>query len=95
MVDFKNIKMERAHFDAELYEKWSDWCNAHGYEIIENNNCFYCEKSKAEILIYREERLAAYPDIGEQLDMIYWDKINNTNLWVEKISGVKGKYPKE
>ena len=37
MVDFKNIKMERAHFDAELYEKWSDWCNAHGYEIIENN----------------------------------------------------------
>ena len=41
MVDFKNIKMERAHFDAELYEKWSDWCNAHGYEIIENNNCFY------------------------------------------------------
>lgn len=45
-------------------------------------------------LTYKEKRLAEYPDIGEQLDMIYWDKVNGTNLWQEKISEIKAKYPK-
>jgi len=43
---------------------------------------------------YAEKRLAEYPSIGEQLDMIYWDKVNNTNLWQEKITEIKAKYPK-
>ena len=43
---------------------------------------------------YAEKRLAEYPTFGEQLDMIYWDKVNNTNLWQEKISEIKNKYPK-
>lgn len=44
---------------------------------------------------YAEKRAAAYPPIPEQLDMIYWDKVNNTNLWQEKIAEIKAKYPKE
>ena len=44
---------------------------------------------------YAEKRLAEYPPIGEQLDMIYWDKVNNTNLWQAKIAEIKAKYPKE
>lgn len=43
---------------------------------------------------YAEKREAAYPPLAEQLDMIYWDKINNTNLWQEKITEIKTKYPK-
>ena len=43
---------------------------------------------------YAEKRQAEYPSIGDQLDMIYWDKVNNTNLWQEKISEIKTKYPK-
>ena len=43
---------------------------------------------------YAEKRLAEYPSIGDQLDMIYWDKVNNTNLWQEKITEIKQKYPK-
>ena len=43
---------------------------------------------------YADLRRAEYPAIGEQLDMIYWDKVNNTNLWVEKITEIKEKYPK-
>ena len=43
---------------------------------------------------YAEKRLAEYPSIGDQLDMIYWDKVNNTNLWQEKIAEIKQKYPK-
>lgn len=37
----------------------------------------------------------AYPDIGEQLDMIYWDKVNQTNIWADTISKIKTDYPKE
>lgn len=44
---------------------------------------------------YAEKRLAEYPPIGEQLDMIYWDKINGTNLWQDMITAIKNKYPKE
>ena len=44
---------------------------------------------------YAEKRAAEYPPITEQLDMIYWDKINGTNLWCEKITAIKAKYPKE
>ena len=44
---------------------------------------------------YAEKRLAEYPSIGAQLDMIYWDKVNSTNLWQEKIAAIKAKYPKQ
>ena len=43
---------------------------------------------------YAEKRLAEYPSIGDQLDMIYWDKINGTTLWQDKITEIKNKYPK-
>ena len=44
---------------------------------------------------YIEKRLSEYPNIGEQLDMIYWDKVNGTTLWQEKITEIKQKYPKD
>lgn len=43
---------------------------------------------------YAEKRLAEYPALSEQFDMIYWDKVNGTNLWQEKIAEIKTKYPK-
>lgn len=44
---------------------------------------------------YAEKRQAEYPSIPDQLDMIYWDKVNNTDLWQQKIAEIKAKYPKE
>ena len=44
---------------------------------------------------YVEKRQAEYPSITDQLDMIYWDRVNNTNLWQEKITQIKEKYPKK
>ena len=44
---------------------------------------------------YVEKRIAEYPSISDQLDMIYWDKVNGTNFWQEKITEIKAKYPKE
>ena len=35
-----------------------------------------------------------YPPIEDQLDMIYWDKINGTNNWVETITKIKEETPK-
>lgn len=43
---------------------------------------------------YKEKRAAEYPAVEDQLDMIYWDKVNNTNKWVETIGAIKAKYPK-
>jgi hypothetical protein len=43
---------------------------------------------------YQRDRAKEYPSIQEQLDLQYWDKINNTNNWEEAINEVKQKYPK-
>ena len=43
---------------------------------------------------YIDRRASEYKSIAEQLDMLYWDKVNNTNLWQEHINAVKTKYPK-
>jgi hypothetical protein len=39
-------------------------------------------------------RRNSYPFIADQLDMLYWDKVNNTNNWESAIQEVKNKYPK-
>lgn len=44
---------------------------------------------------YIEKRVAEYPSIAEQLDMIYWDNINGTTVWQDTITSIKLKYPKE
>ena len=43
---------------------------------------------------YQRDRAKSYPSIQEQLDLQYWDKINNTNNWEQAINAVKNKYPK-
>lgn len=41
-----------------------------------------------------EKRIAAYPPIGDQLDMIYQDQINGTSTWSDVISAAKSATPK-
>tara|TARA_B100000530_G_C15618243_1_gene353276 strand:- start:173 stop:475 length:303 start_codon:yes stop_codon:yes gene_type:complete len=43
---------------------------------------------------YIEARLLAYPSIGEQLDMQYWDAVNDTTTWKDAIAKVKSDNPK-
>jgi len=43
---------------------------------------------------YKDQRRIKYPSIQDQLDMIYWDKVNNTTTWQDTISAVKKQYPK-
>lgn len=73
-----------------------------GYEVVFNGKTWEYKKNNNEEHLaplitaknYIEKRLAEYPDIGEQLDMIYWDRVKGTNNWEEKISEIKAKYPK-
>lgn len=44
---------------------------------------------------YIEQRSKAYPPLSDQLDMIYWDKKNGTNKWIQLIDSIKAKYPKK
>ena len=43
---------------------------------------------------YKSDRKVAYPSIGDQLDMQYWDKKNGTTTWVDAIAKVKADNPK-
>ena len=81
---------------TEQYAELAIYCNENNYQIIDQGE-FYesvpCNPKPEPT--YVQKRAAAYPAIKEQLDMIYWDKINGTNLWQEKITEIKTKYPKE
>ena len=43
---------------------------------------------------YATLRSQEYPSREEQLDMMYWDKVNGTNIWEDTIQAIKDKYPK-
>jgi len=43
---------------------------------------------------YQRDRASEYPALADQLDMLYHDRINSTDTWMEAIQAVKNKYPK-
>jgi hypothetical protein len=43
---------------------------------------------------YRLPRKKEYPNIKDQLDMIYHDQVNSTNTFKDAIEVIKKKYPK-
>jgi len=43
---------------------------------------------------YARNRAAAYASTGDQLDMQYWDSVNDTTTWKDHIASVKDQFPK-
>ena len=43
---------------------------------------------------YKDDRREAYGDVGDQLDMQYWDSVNDTTVWADHIATVKAAHPK-
>jgi succinyl-CoA synthetase beta subunit len=41
-----------------------------------------------------DARRKEYGPIGDQLDMQYWDQVNSTTTWVDRVADVKSKHPK-
>ncbi len=62
-----------------------------GNEVTYDNTAVEAEIAKNE---YKEQRAIAYKPLAEQLDMMYWDKVNGTTTWQEHIDTVKAQYPK-
>jgi hypothetical protein len=64
--------------------------------IKETKKCseseFNSALSEYEAKQYQRDR--KYPDLGQQLDMIYWDKKNSTKKWEEAIDKIKTDFPK-
>ena len=74
------VNNERREFtEAEYDQAVTDKANS-DFDLQENG--------------YITARQQAYKSIPEQLDMIYWDGFNGTNLWDEHIAEVKEDNPK-
>ena len=43
---------------------------------------------------YARARAEAYPNIGDQLDMIYHDQTEGSRTWLDAVEAVKEAYPK-
>ena len=43
---------------------------------------------------YIDERIKSYPSIEEQMDMQYWDSVNDTTTWKDAIAQIKADNPK-
>jgi len=49
---------------------------------------------QAEYEAKQYQRDRKYPSIPDQLDMLYWDKVNGTENWLNSIESVKNRFPK-
>jgi len=43
---------------------------------------------------YKNDRCKDYGGIGDQLDMQYWDRVNDTTVWADHIATVKAAHSK-
>ena len=64
--------------DGRVLEGIDAWARCAHFDKLEN------------LHLYTRE----YPSIEEQLDMLYWDKVNDTENWKEMIDTVKAGAPK-
>jgi hypothetical protein len=55
-----------------------------------------CVAAKAEYDAnqYQRDRAAAYSSLGDQMDMQYWDALNDTTTWADHVKDIKTSYPK-
>ncbi len=77
---YKQINSERIEFSEEDYAQAK----------IDLGN----SKWEAQQYGYIQARQEAYGDLGSQLDMMYWDKVNDTTTWQDHIAQVKSDNPK-
>ena len=88
--------------------KLEDWQNPtyEGIVVLHNNitkpTLEECNAKLAEMQTqwdsdhaqYKQDRQQAYKPLAEQLDMMYWDKVNGTTTWQDHIDQVKTDNPK-
>jgi len=82
-------------FDKPYPPQAADWCNANDAHIEQVDKTYVIVKNPPPPEpTYVDLRLAEYPSVGDQLDMMYHDKVDGTDTWEQAIKQVKEKYPK-
>jgi len=71
---------------------WFDWNTEKKPTEKEFNDAVKAWQTEYDAKQYQRDR--NYPNIGEQLDMLYWDKKNDTKNWEDAIDKVKADNPK-
>lgn len=93
------INVQKLQMELDKAGIPNDGCDSNG-GICFTNATDQQEKLAAQIVKshnpdwYVEKRIVEYKSISDQLDMIYWDKMNGTTMWIDHITEVKKKYPK-
>jgi len=77
---FKQVNNERLPISDDDFEQMVIDCANSKFDEQENG--------------YKEARQQAYGSIANQLDMQYWDLVNDTTTWKDHIAQVKADNPK-
>ena len=77
---YKQVNNERLPISDDDFEQMVIDCANSKFDQQENG--------------YKQARQEAYKSLPEQLDMIYWDGVNDTTLWADHIAEVKEDNPK-
>ena len=85
-VDGVSIDLTTAEYDKTINE----WAQASFDQEVEKALIADGGQSAK----YAQYRAAAYPSIGDQLDMQYHDSVDGTTTWADAIAAVKTKYAK-
>ena len=77
---YKQVNNERLEFNDDDYAQAK----------IDLGNFKWDEQENG----YKSARQEAYGSITDQLDMLYWDKVNDTTTWKDAIAEIKSDNPK-
>ena len=68
--------------------------DAAGNEVVTEKAKVDAARVELDKLKYKNDRVMEYPEIADQLDMLYWDQVNGTTLFKDAITKVKAENPK-
>ena len=87
--------IEKPQVSLSDINDYQSYIDLHGVKLAEQEKTRKDAAAAALAPLYERNRLSEYGTLGEQLDMIYWDGKNGTNLWQDHIDVIKAKHPKE
>ena len=61
---------------------------------IQTGKAELVEVDDTPVTTYVDDRIAAYANTGDQLDMQYHDAVDSTTTWKDHVSAVKAEHPK-
>ena len=73
----------------------AEWKSAQPQPSVAEIESAHAEwKAEYDSQEYARNRATAYASTGDQLDMQYWDSVNDTTTWKDHVASVKAQFPK-